>query len=105
KNGCGTVSEKFIQDLSVEGFPKFFTPNGDNVNDIWQFVLPSEGNAVIPRNIRIFDRYGRLLAVISENSTGWDGNYGGRPLPAGEYWFSATDDQNREVQGHFALKR
>ncbi|TMU57204.1 T9SS type B sorting domain-containing protein [Flagellimonas algicola] len=105
KNGCGTVSEKFIQDLSVEGFPKFFTPNGDNVNDIWQFVLPKEGNAVIPRNIRIFDRYGRLLSVITENSSGWDGNYGGRPLPAGEYWFSATDDQNREVQGHFALKR
>lgn len=105
KNGCGTVSELFVQDLTVEGFPKFFTPNGDSINDFWQFIQPSEGVQIILRDIRIFDRFGRLLSVIDQNSQGWDGNYGGRPLPAGEYWFSATDDMNREVKGHFSLKR
>ncbi|MCL6265264.1 T9SS type B sorting domain-containing protein [Flagellimonas myxillae] len=105
KNGCGTVSEPFEQDLTVEGFPKFFTPNGDNINDFWQFIQPVEGGQIVLRDIRIFDRFGRLLSVITQNSLGWDGNYGGRPLPAGEYWFSAIDDLNREVKGHFSLKR
>jgi gliding motility-associated-like protein len=45
------------------------------------------------------------LKEISQNSIGWDGNFRGRPLPAGEYWFKAIDDSNREVHGHFALKR
>ena len=31
KNGCG-ISSKLI---SVLGFPKFFTPNGDSQNDTW----------------------------------------------------------------------
>ncbi|MEM9648964.1 MAG: T9SS type B sorting domain-containing protein [Bacteroidota bacterium] len=105
KNGCGIVSAPFIQDLTVEGFPKFFTPNGDNVNDFWQFIQPKEAEVIVLQSIRIFDRYGRLLSVITQNSLGWDGNFGGRPLPAGDYWFAATDETNREIRGHFALKR
>nr|WP_299384376.1 T9SS type B sorting domain-containing protein [Allomuricauda sp.] len=105
KNGCGVVSEMFVQDLTVEGFPKFFTPNGDNINDFWQFIQPKEGDAIVLRDIKIFDRFGRLLSVITQDSVGWDGNYGGRPLPAGDYWFSAIDLLDREIKGHFSLKR
>lgn len=105
KNGCGTVSEPFVQDLTVEGFPKFFTPNGDNVNDFWQFIQPPDTEEIVLQNIRIFDRYGRLLFVITQNSSGWDGNYSGRPLPSGDYWYAALDSMNREIRGHFALKR
>ena len=32
KNNCGITEEL----ISVVGFPKFFTPNGDGVNDFWQ---------------------------------------------------------------------
>ena len=33
-NGCGTATETIV----VVGFPKFFTPNGDGANDIWNIV-------------------------------------------------------------------
>ncbi len=104
KNGCGIVEEGFIQDLTVEGFPKFFTPNGDDRNEFWQFIQP-EGNPIIFESIRIYDRYGTFLAQIDQNSNGWDGTFNGRPLPAGGYWFRAVDDMAREVQGFFTLKR
>ncbi len=105
KNGCGIAQETFEQDLTVEGFPNFFTPNGDNVNDFWQFVQPREGEAISLQSIRIYDRFGQFLREIDQNSQGWDGTFNGRQLPAGSYWYKAIDDQNRMIQGFFALKR
>lgn len=104
KNGCGIVEESFEQDLTVDGFPKFFTPNGDNINDFWQFIQP-EGQNIVLTSIRIFDRYGKFLREIRQDSQGWDGTFNGRQLPAGDYWYLAIDDSNREVRGHFSLKR
>ena len=105
KNGCGIISESFVQDLTIEGFPKFFTPNGDTFNDYWQFIQPQNTEAIVFQSIRIFDRYGKFLKEISQFSQGWDGNSAGRPLPSGEYWFKAIDVMNREIHGHFSLKR
>lgn len=105
KNGCGIVAEPFEQDLTVEGFPKFFTPNGDNINDYWQFIQPVAGENIVLQSIRIYDRFGMFLKEISQNSQGWDGNFNGQPLPSGDYWFRAIDNMNKAVQGHFSLKR
>lgn len=105
KNGCGIAQQKFAQDLTVEGFPKFFTPNGDNINDYWQFIQPTGTQEIVFKSIRIFDRYGTFIKQISQYSLGWDGNLAGRSLPAGDYWFMAIDDSDREFRGHFSLKR
>ena len=104
RNGCG-ISEALVEsDLTVEGFPKFFTPNGDGINDFWQFILPPSGINPI-REVFIFDRYGTLLAQIGPGSAGWDGTYNGKPMPASDYWFRAVNSSNQVVQGHFSLKR
>lgn len=104
RNGCG-ISEVLVEpDLTLEGFPKFFTPNGDGINDFWQFILPDSGTNPI-RVIYIFDRYGNLLAQVDPQSTGWDGTFNGSPLPASDYWFRAVNNNNEEVRGHFSLKR
>jgi len=105
RNGCGIAEETFEQDLTVEGFPKFFTPNGDNTNDFWQFIQPVEGETIVLISIEIYDRYGKLLQQINQNAQGWDGTYNGRPLPAGGYWFRAVEDDGTVVQGNFTLKR
>jgi len=99
KNGCGT-SQK---DISVIGFPKYFTPNGDGANDTWQITgfSTSFGNQAI----NIYDRYGKLLKQISSNSIGWDGSLNGQPLPSSDYWFRITLTDGKEYKGHFALKR
>ncbi len=105
KNGCGVVEQVIEQDLTLEGFPKFFTPNGDGVNDFWQFIPPPTFTEINVANISIFDRYGKFLLQIDPLSQGWDGTFNGSPLPSADYWFKATDDSNNAVTGHFALKR
>ncbi|MGB5236706.1 MAG: T9SS type B sorting domain-containing protein [Flavobacteriaceae bacterium] len=105
KNGCGISQELVEQDLTLQGFPKFFTPNGDGINDFWQFITPEALTENPLEVIFIFDRYGKLLVQIDPFSQGWDGNFNGGPLPSTDYWFRARLINAREVNGHFALKR
>jgi len=106
KKGCGVAQETFIQDLTLDGFPKFFTPNGDGINDFWQFIPPANTTGPLPIGlIQIFDRYGTLVAQIDANTLGWDGTFNGKALPASDYWFQTQNSNSQMLQGHFALKR
>lgn len=104
EDGC-ILSQDVEQDLISEGFPKFFTPNGDGFNDFWQFSPPPNAQDFEIVSISIFDRFGRLLTQITTDSIGWNGSFNGRPLPASDYWYRAVGEDNREFKGHFALKR
>ena len=100
KNGCG-ISEQLI---SVLGFPKFFTPNGDNNNDMWQ--LDGVNFQLYPNlQVLIFDRHGKLLATQNANSIGFNGIYNGSQLPSTDYWFTANFGDGITFTGHFALRR
>ena len=99
------VSAEVESDSIRDGFPKFFTPNGDNTNEFWQFVQPPNTDEVIFRFIQVFDRFGTFITQIEPESQGWDGTFNGRPLPSGGYWFRAVDDTDNEIQGFFTLKR
>ncbi|MDT0539683.1 T9SS type B sorting domain-containing protein [Croceitalea sp. P059] len=104
KNDCGTTSIE----VSVIGFPNFFTPNGDGVNDLWN-VKGINDNSNGGSIIHIYDRFGKIVANINPFSTGWDGYYNGQKLPATDYWFTAqlknSDGTFRIRKGHFSLIR
>ncbi|AJR04629.1 T9SS type B sorting domain-containing protein [Siansivirga zeaxanthinifaciens] len=100
KKGCGTSKIK----ISVIGYPKYFTPNGDGYNDYWQ-VLGVNSQFQPNSKIYIFDRYGKLLKQLSTNSQGWDGMFRGSLLPTDDYWFKVILEDGREFTGHFTLKR
>ncbi|SHG44878.1 T9SS type B sorting domain-containing protein [Winogradskyella jejuensis] len=100
KDGCGITEDM----VSVVGFPKFFTPNGDNQNDFWQ-VKGISSQFQPDTIIYIFDRHGKLLSEINPLGSGWDGNYNGNPMPSSDYWFSVTLQDGRRFSSHFALKR
>jgi gliding motility-associated-like protein len=97
---CG-ISEQLI---SVLGIPKYFTPNGDGINDAWNIAGI---NSQFYKNsvVEIYDRYGKLIKVINGNEQGWDGRYNGSELPSDDYWFVAKIDDGRMLKGHFSLKR
>ena len=100
KNGCG-VTEQLI---SVLGFPKFFTPNGDGYKDTWQlYGVNSQFNQGTV--ITVFDRFGKLIKTFTNNSPGWDGTLNGKSLPTSDYWFVAKFADGKEYRGHFTLKR
>ncbi|NQX84330.1 MAG: T9SS type B sorting domain-containing protein [Flavobacteriaceae bacterium] len=100
KNNCGTAEGN----VSVIGFPKFFTPNGDNHNATWQVYGVNTPNQVKSK-IYIFDRFGKLLATLDPRSAGWDGTYNGKSMPSNDYWFYVILQDGREFKGHFTLKR
>ncbi|WP_298519378.1 T9SS type B sorting domain-containing protein [uncultured Kordia sp.] len=94
---CDAANETIL----VGGFPKFFTPNGDNINDTWQLLQKEYyPNATI----ELYDRYGKNLNYIKADSE-WDGTYKGVPLPSGDYWYKLTLESGRTVTGNVTLKR
>ncbi len=105
KNGCGIAEIRFEQDLTVEGFPTFFTPNGDGINDFWQILPSVSGDNIEVSTIEVFDRYGNLLIQLDPKSKGWDGTFNGNDLPASDYWFKANAINQKLIYGHFTLKR
>ncbi|QGK76115.1 T9SS type B sorting domain-containing protein [Flavobacterium sp. SLB02] len=98
KEGCGEDSKE----VTVIDYPKFFTPNNDGHNDLWQIsVIKKFPNS----KISIFDRYGKLLKELSSNDSGWDGFYNGKEMLSDDYWFRANFNNKVVFSGHFALKR
>ena len=107
KNGCG-ITEPI--EFLVIGYPKFFTPNADGINDGWN-IKGIEDSSIVDPVVFIFDRYGKLLKQLDVNST-WDGTYIGNPMPASDYWFrfEYAEQENgiivaKTLQNHFSLKR
>ena len=90
--------------MSVIGYRKYFTPNGDGVNETWKILgIRSDFNA--GSKVYIFDRFGKLLKQLDPLSNGWDGTYLGKPMPATDYWFRTFLEDGREFKGHFSLVR
>jgi len=98
KGVCGEDSQKIV----VLDYPKFFTPNGDGINDYWR--IPMLSTKYPKAEIQIFDRYGKLLTGFSAQSAGWDGTFKNKKLPATDYWFVVRLPK-RKVKGHFSLLR
>lgn len=92
------------QEVTVFGFPKFFSPNNDSYNDRWIPGKTSDENFRI-ENIFIYDRYGKLLKELDPRGSGWDGTFNNRPMPEDDYWFHIRLSNGSEIKGHFSLVR
>jgi gliding motility-associated-like protein len=92
----------FTYDVFVIGYPQYFTPNGDGINDTW-YIDGLQNTDVI----YIFDRYGKLIKQL-RGIEGWDGTYNQENLPSTDYWFTVDYLENgvkKQFKAHFALKR
>lgn len=97
KNYCGVVQFPFVHLV----IPKFFTPNGDGVNDSFK---PEGIKAFDDFEISIFDRTSRLIVQSINKDYSWDGTFNNKPLPASDYWYTLKVGNNL-FKGHFTLRR
>ncbi|HMK05921.1 MAG TPA: T9SS type B sorting domain-containing protein, partial [Flavobacterium sp.] len=98
KLGCNVITEQ----VYLLNYPHFFTPNNDGYNDFWKVKFSQyEPNLIT----KIFDRFGKLITILSGNSVGWNGKLNNHQLPADDYWFVIIRENGKEYKGHFALKR
>ncbi len=96
---CGNVGPIPIFVLDA---PRFFSPNNDGRNDVYQIpYLQTQPNTLV----RIFDRYGKFLYEFRGAEMGWDGQFNSLNLPATDYWYTINLEDGRLIKGHFALIR
>ena len=99
--GCEVLTTTFI----IFGYPTFFTPNGDNINETWSV---SRAPGITDMTVYIFNRLGVLITVLTENQPMWNGSWNGKDLPSDTYWFQVeyTEDNTHKItNGYFTLKR
>lgn len=92
--------------------PSAFSPNGDNINDI--FTVYTGNTVKIILEFRIYDRWGNLVfeglnMPPNEESTGWDGTFKGVPLNSGIYTYYVSilgvNDKVKPIKGAVNLMR
>jgi gliding motility-associated-like protein len=106
--GCISIAYDTISVLgeSYLVVPNIFTPNNDNMNDL--FLV----NALYITEFKgvIFNRWGRLMYEWNDVTQGWDGLApNGAQASEGTYYYVITgtgeDGKPYDLQGHFMLMR
>jgi gliding motility-associated-like protein len=69
--------------------PDSFTPNGDNINEVFEI----KGLFIKDFKMRIYNRAGNVIFETEDYKKGWDGSYDGSLVPDGQYYYeiNATD--------------
>lgn len=99
ENGCPAVDEI---EVSVDiGIPNFITPNGDGYNDIWEIpFLRNKANA----DVKIYDRFGKLITSYKGTDQGWDGTYNGKLVSPDTYWYIIDfKDDTKPLKGKITV--
>lgn len=83
-----------------------FTPNGDGINDVF---IPVSFTRIKSVEMKIYDRWGKLLYTTSNLQNGWDGKINGNNSPEGVYFytirFRGEDLKFETRKGSFTLLR
>ncbi|MBQ8488110.1 MAG: gliding motility-associated C-terminal domain-containing protein [Prevotella sp.] len=80
-----TVIKITISESKLE-FPNAFSPNGDEINDIYRAKQPDGYRSIVEFHAYIFNRWGQKLYEWTDVSQGWDGTYHGSPVKEGVYF-------------------
>lgn len=87
-NGCAnynyTESFIFVNDSLFYFIPNSFTPNGDGINDQFQIF----GQDIQSATMMVFNRWGQMVFMGSNQFQTWDGTYQGIDQPAGVYTYT-----------------
>jgi gliding motility-associated-like protein len=93
--GCGirqdSVRVRVFRRVEV---PNVFTPNGDGVNDRWE--IPAL-QAYRIYTVNVFNRWGQPVLTHRNSFLPWSGETGGRPLPAGTYYYLIRIEDNQQL--------
>ena len=108
-NDCESAKAKVVievlpKEITIK-YPKFFTPNGDGVHELWNISAVADDTEA---EVYIYDRNGQFITQLTSRDRGWDGTFNGRNLPANDYWFKVVYTEygtQREFMSHFSLVR
>ncbi|GAA4382579.1 hypothetical protein GCM10023186_23050 [Hymenobacter koreensis] len=76
--------------------PNIITPNGDNVNDVFEQRL-----SCLPVELKVFSKWGNQVFESKDYRSNW----GGSGLPAGVYYYTLRDTEGRKAKGWVEIMR
>ncbi len=88
-NNCTSTDQVVITVLTnCLNVMNAFTPNGDGANDLW---LVTSGSACTKQvSVAVFNRYGNTVYKNDNYQNDWNGNYNGKPVADGTYYYNVT---------------
>lgn len=105
--GCKASDQVCIAITTNYGIfiPNSFTPNGDELNDVFKIY----GNSLLSIKMEIYDRWGKLLFTSNDVEQSWDGTFKNVPCELGVYNYKITykgvDGKVNEKTGSITLVR
>jgi len=95
-------------DLSCNNifFPTGFTPNGDNINDVWRMSNVVFLGEFI--SLEIYDRWGGAIYKTTDPTASWDGTKDGEEIMPGQYVYQfiyTCDGEERKKAGSVVMIR
>lgn len=108
-NGCVAYDNILVRVYFVKPdlyVPSGFSPNGDNINDVFRPILIGMKSLDI---FKVYNRWGQMVYSANGGEIGWDGSFGGRPQETGTFvWYAeGTDylDKPIKKKGYVVLIR
>ncbi|MFD2514097.1 gliding motility-associated C-terminal domain-containing protein [Pontibacter locisalis] len=101
--GCVDTDEVTVEVIPALSIPNAFTPNRDNVNEVWEI-----GNIENYPDVRVevFNRWGNLIFTSNGYGTPWDGTYNGENLPVATYYYMIyLNKTEKPISGHVTIIR
>jgi gliding motility-associated-like protein len=94
-NGCQATQQIKVADQCPDIYiPNTFTPNGDGINDTW-VIEGLDATATV----KVFTRWGSEVYQTTGNYTPWNGEYNGKKLVSGVYYYIVTAKKRQpEIQ-------
>jgi gliding motility-associated-like protein len=83
---CSANNFVLVDTCPEFGIPKAFSPNGDEVNDIFQVI----GVGLHEFELLIFNRWGQVIYKTNSQNEGWDGTMSGSPCQTDVYIYKIT---------------
>ena len=89
-------------DIQTTAIPRYFTPNDDGINDIWEWP-DVEKFANSP--LTIFNRAGQKIYEAESYNNSWDGTMSGKPLQADAYYYVIRSRGGGDIKGAVRIVR
>jgi gliding motility-associated-like protein len=101
--GCSITAKVKVHLVSSINAANAFSPNGDGVNDTWVLkYIETYPNVAVD----VFNRYGEKVFSSQGYSVPFDGNYKGKQLPVGTYYYIINPKNGKQIiKGALTLVR
>jgi gliding motility-associated-like protein len=101
-NPAPEIIQTVIGQPTFDNITSLFTPNNDGMNDYWHITDLEELGSV---EVKVYNRFGKLVYESSEYKNDWKGNFNGQPLPSASYYYIIKSSKKGIIRGVLNIVR